>query len=338
MADPAAAFLRWGSVDNWTRDAPPLTGIGFTLGHGSWPVYTAPAKPTTWRTFWRNPDGDLWDQPGRFGTIGQWFPRPTGMWWVDIPASLAALRVALLLPWDPAWTEVGGTQAASADNGIIVELPDGTAYELQGMAKLNAATVLHLNARTLFSGLPTTDHYRIDGVFYRNGRNVPQGSQGPWSKSDGLLRPSWLSGPWPGPVRLVGYNVQHGPGATAVKGARVEHPKAWSNLPVGNDDRMIPNGQVFRLDITDDQIEAWLTAMKVPTASKLAVSKRWFARGLRTHGMRLSETGTGFPILESSGGANPVEKAEWAKVGVSTDALANRIGEGLFTHGRLYAA
>lgn len=342
----AEAFLKYGSIDCWPpKNGGPITGIGITLGHGSWPVYQAPAKPKAWRLFWRNPDGDLWDQPGRFGTIESWFPKMTGMWWVDFPKTMTALRSPLVVPWDPAWTEVGGTQSASADNGIIIELPDGTAYELQGMAKLNVATAAHVNARTFFSGAPTAEHYRIDGVFFRNGRNKPQGSQGPWSKSDGLMRPNWLRGPWPGPVRLVGYNVQFGPTATAVKGARVEHPKAEQpyrnhpvTLPMGNDPRMIPCGQLFKLDITDAEIEKWLDVEKVPPNSQLRVSKRWFAIGLRDHGMRLSETGTGFPILESSGGANPVEKAEWAKYGVNTEADANRLGAGVFAHGRLVAA
>ena len=75
-------------IDQWTRGTGPITGIGTTMGHGSWPIYTAPEKPTSWRGFWRNPDtngGDLWSQPGRFGTIRQWFPRQTGMWWIDVP-------------------------------------------------------------------------------------------------------------------------------------------------------------------------------------------------------------------------------------------------------------
>ena len=68
MTDPAQAFLNHGNVDQWTRGAGPITGIGTTMGHGSWPIYTAPEKPTSWRVFWRNPDtngGDLWSQPGK---------------------------------------------------------------------------------------------------------------------------------------------------------------------------------------------------------------------------------------------------------------------------------
>ena len=344
MTDPVRAFLNHGNVDQWTRGAGPITGIGTTMGHGSWPIYEAPAKPTSWRVFWRNPDtngGDLWSQPGRFGTIRQWFPKQTGRWWVDMPANVAALRTPLLIPWDPAWKEVGGTQQQSPDNGVIVKV--GAAfYEIQGMAALNWISAAHVNARTFMSGLPKVGDYRADGINYNDGTTVPQGSQGPWSKLDGLMRPSWLRGPWPGPVRLVGFNVQYGPDAVAVPGARVEHPLPGQpypdgNLPAGNDPRMIPCGQVFKLRITDIGIEQWLDAEKIAENTALRVSKRWFARGLREHGMRLSETGTGFPILESTGGANPAEKAEWGKCGVKTEQDANKIGAGIFRFGELVA-
>jgi len=139
VTDPAQAFLNHGNVDQWTRGAGPITGIGTTMGHGSWPIYEAAEKPKAWRVFWRNPDtsqGDLWSQPGRFGTIKQWFPKATGKFWVDIPAVLASLRYALMIPWDPSWKEVGGTQQQSPDNGIIVKVGKAF-YEIQGMAALD---------------------------------------------------------------------------------------------------------------------------------------------------------------------------------------------------------
>lgn len=193
---PAEAFIQWGSFDNWAKNAAPTYSIGFTLGAGSWPVYDG-TRAKGWRVFWRNPDtsnGDLWFQTGRFGTISKWFPRQTGNWWNDIPANLAALRSALVIPWDNTWSEVGGTQQQSADNGFIVQLGD-TAYELQGMAPLNTWTAAAVNARTFMSGLPKVGDYRADGINYNDGTTVPQGSQGPWSKLDGLMRPSWLRGP-----------------------------------------------------------------------------------------------------------------------------------------------
>ena len=39
MTDPAQAFLNHGNVDQWTRGAGPITGIGTTMGHGSWPIF-----------------------------------------------------------------------------------------------------------------------------------------------------------------------------------------------------------------------------------------------------------------------------------------------------------
>lgn len=343
------ALQQFGALRCWQRPGERVDGIGFTLGHGSWPVYEAPAKPSQWRTVWRAPvttptEGDWWASRGRFGSIPQWFPAPTGLPWLDWPASIAATRWALILPWEPSWREVGGTQAQSADNGCIIVMPNGSRYELQGMAKLGLSATA-ANFRTFFSGLPAPDHYRIDGVYWSGSGQAPQGSQGPWSKLDGLMRPDWLAGPWPGPVRLVGFNPQFGFGATAVKGARVEHVHAeqreqWVRdiLPTGNDPRMIPCGQRFKVDITDDQIEQWLDAEGIPQNATLRASKRWFAIGMRTHGMRLSETGTGDPILESSGGVNPTEAAAWKARGVSSEQIANQIGRNLFRYGTLVAA
>ena len=193
------AFRNHSALRCWQKPGETVDGIGFTLGHGSWSVVQAPAKPTAWRTFWRAPvttptEGDWWSSRGRFGTIPQWFPAPTGLPWLDIPAALGALRTALVLPWDRSWTEVGGTQAQSADNGMIVVMPDGTRYEFQGMAPLGMVGAVAANIRTFWSGLPAPDHYRIDGVYWSGSGQAPQGSQGPWSKLDGLMRPDWLAG------------------------------------------------------------------------------------------------------------------------------------------------
>lgn len=324
MTDQAAdAFLRYGALRCWQGGAP-VTSIGITLGHGSWPVYEA--KASTRRVLvHRNPA--LVRESGRWQNIAGWGPVPVidngGM--IDAAVGAWAAFQTIWMPLDPTWKQVGGTQGQSSDNGmIIVDGPNR--WEVQGLA-------------------PSGSNWRVDAISYVAPGRRSQGSQGPWSKLDGLMRPSWLSGPWPGPVRLVTFNPQYGPGARAVSGARVEHPRAdqreaWVRaiLPTGDDPRMIPCGQVLRLDITDAAIERWLDAEKVPTMSQLRVAKRWFAHGLRDHGMRLSETGTGDPILESSGGANPVEMAAWRDRGVVDEATANNLGRGIFGFGELRAA
>lgn len=186
--------------------------------------------------------------------------------------------------------------------------------------------------------------WRVDGLSHCSPGVAVRGSQGPWSKRDGLLTPAHLSGPWPGPIRLVGFNVQYGPGATAVPGAWVEMPQASQRgpaerkiLPTGNDPRMIPCGQQFRLNITDDDIEAWLDDQGIAENLTLRVSMRWFAHGLRDHGMRLSESGTGYPIIESTGAVNPAEASAWAARGVTTQAQASGIGANLLRYGTLEA-
>lgn len=322
--DAGEVFRKHGAPKCWTTPGSTVDGIGFTLGHGSWPVFDA-RQATTRRAIVRNPA--VLDEPARW--TGTWQPRHlTGIWFIDYFAGIGEANKQVGIPWNPDWKGPGGTQPAAADNGIIITDVDGSWWELLGMAPA--------------SWPQPSGAYRVDGCSHLRPGDKVQGSQGPWPKLDGLLRPSWLTGPWPGPVRLVGFNVAYGPGAKAAPGARVEHPRPGLPsgyavaLPSGDDPRMLRCGQPLKVRITDQRIEEWLDSELVPLNSTLRVSKRWAAIGMRTHGMRLSETGTGPPILESSGGA--VDAAEWKACGISTEADANNLCRNLFRFGELVAA
>lgn len=309
--DPAAAFLKYGSITG------PVSGIGFTLGPGSWPVYDA-KEATTRRPICRNPN--LIDESARWPGIESWKARRLTHSIFDWLGGIAEAAKQVAVPWNPKWAMVGGTQPQSADNGIIIVDGD-VRWEMQGLRYDGAQWRVDAMAR-ITPGMPV------------------RGSQGPWSKLDGLLRPKWLDGPWTGPVRLVGFNVSWGPMGIAVPGAWVEHP--GKNIPypkVPTDQSLnVPCGQVLRFDITDDAREQWLTDTGVKLDSALARAKRWGVIGLREHGMRLSESGSGYPILESSGGANPTELAKYRDVGVSSERIANQFFAGLWPYGKLYAA
>lgn len=340
----ANAFLNWGSYKHWTGEqTEPLDGIGITLGHGSWPVWAA-RDATTQLRVWPNPE--LWDQPGRYGTVPAW---NVGGRFTSDPLRR---RYPAAIPWDAAWSGAGGTQAHASDNGLIVEYGDGTAWTLQGTRPGHAFDGAAIAARCSRWWPPNfAAPYRPGDMIADAIRwvapGVPQrGSQGPISKLDGLLRPEHLAGPWGRPVRLVGFNVAHGPGAKAVAPGWVEHPRAGQRaasgglpvaLPEGDDPRMVRPFTLFRLDITDDDIMRWLDDQNI-TDGVLRTSKGWFAQGLRDRGMRLAETGTGQPILESSGGVNPDERQRWADRGIRTDRDARELGAGLFRYGTLYDA
>jgi hypothetical protein len=306
-------------ADSFTRQCEGSIGIAWT--HGSWPVYDATGVETT-RAFVRNPP--FIDEPGRWVGIPEWKPRVlTGFWPWDFIVGIIESNKTISVPWHPDWKTPGGTQPGAADNGVIVTLPEtGVWWEIQGMA-------------------PATNYrWRADALARLAPGVTPNGSQGPWAKLDGLLRASWLRGPWPGPVRLVCRDVQWGPLGTAVPGAKVEHPRPGQpyqgiTLPVGNDPSLLPCGQKLKwVPRNENSIEQWLDDEKVPANSQLRVSKRWFAIGLRDQGMRLSESGTGArPMLESAGGVNPLERAEFIKCGVGDELTAMNLGRNIGKYG-----
>lgn len=257
-------------------------------------------------------------------------------WQLDIDA----IRTPLVLPWGNAWAGAGGTQSTASDNGLIINIDAERSYEIQGLAPLSVTDVVQINARAL-APVASLGDYRCDAIAARAPGVKAHGSQGPWWKRDGLLRPDDLSGPWREPKRLVAFNVAYGPKATAAPGAWVEHPEAtapYEGLPASGHPDLVPCGQRFLLDITDAEIESWITGEGVPTRTNLAESMRWFARGMRSQGMRLSESGTGVPFLESTGGVNPAERSAWAARGIVDEQTANRIGRNLFAYGKLVAA
>jgi hypothetical protein len=345
MTDAAQAFINKGARGNWPPlNNPPSFSIGFTLGHGSWPEWSAKNATTTVR-LWRNPNGDLWDQPARYGTIGVWRPRIARPQWWDFLRQLeqyrndlTAIRTPLMIPWGRGWSGAGGTQAASSDNGCIINIDADRSYEIQGLAPLNAADVLQINARAL-APVASIGDYRCDGIAARAPGVRPHGSQGPWWKRDGLLRPEDLSGPWREPKRLVAFPVAYGASARAAAGAWVEHKgaiPAYEGLPPEGHPDLIPCGTRFLLDITDYQIEQWIMGEGVDTL--LADSMRWFAKGLRSQGMRLMESGTGVPFIESTGGTVPAERSAWAARGITDEVTANRLGRNIWRYGKLRVA
>lgn len=345
----AAAFLGpLGSVDGH------ISGIGITLGHGSWPDYDQADAATELRVW---PETKFWDSPGRFATVPHWAdPRH-----IDTPGgrftnSPAARRQPAVIPWHPGWTGAGGT-TANKDNGLIVNNDDGTHWILQGLrpghigdAIAITARTLRLEGWTLRAATTKPGDMIADAIRYIAPGIAQRGSQGPASKLEGRLRPEHLTGEveMVDPIGVVALNVMHGPGAVAAPGGWVEHPDAGQrnsdptltiHLPEGfRPDVMVPAWQRLGVDITDDEIEQLLDRRGLPQGSVYRWTCGQFARLARRVKFRVKESGTGAPIVESSGGVKPSERQKWANLGVVTDADARNLGADLFTAGRLYDA
>ncbi len=349
MTDAGDAFVRKGARGNWPpTNNPPSYSIGFTLGHGSWPEWearNATMKVRMWRNPNPSPDGSyIWDEPARYGSIAEWKPKKAKGWFIhpffrDLKQwqlDIDAVRTPLPLPWGKNWCGPGGTQSTSSDNGMIVNIDAERSYEILGLAPLSVTDVAQINARAL-APVASLGDFRCDGIAARAPGIRPHGSQGPLWKRDGLLRPDDLSRPWTEPKRLVAFNVDWGPKATAAKGGWVEHPEdrpPYEGVPESGHADLIPCFTLFRLDITDADIEAWIESEGVHDRN-LAESMRWFARGSRSQGWRLAESGTGVPFIESTGGVVPSERSAWAARGITDEATANRLGRNLLRFGTL---
>lgn len=333
---PARALVEKSSSRNWPPfNEPPTNTLGTSLHAGAWVEHDERALSAAdrgERRIWRNPDqtyGDMWNQPGRFGSILQWQAKRASKalpGWLrqlrQYALDLDACRTPLVLPWGARWREVGGTQAQAADNGCIVTVADGTSYEIQGMAPLSDWDVFQINLR-VGAEVARRGDYRVDAITHRRPGVTPHGSQGPVWKADGLLRPQHLAGFVPGAeLALVLPNVEKGPKARAVPPGWVELTTAQpfagrtggaqiADVGTGT----VPNFCPFGVLIDDRGIEAWLTHLDTnyPSDGIPAAKRRNLIRNLRGYEtdaskppeppttLRCRENGTGVAIVESNG-------------------------------------
>lgn len=365
---PAQAVTLWGDADNWppTNRAPSYT-LGTSLGEGAWPEHDLRTTPLTERgerRIWRNPDqsnGDLWYQPGRFGTILEWQPKKATGWFLaeffrqlkQFALDMDAVRRPLVIGWGRKWREVGGTQGTHVDNGAIVIGLDGTSFEIQGMVPCSAWDIAQINGRCLAGqgvAYARLGDYRVDGISHRRPGITPHGSQGPVWKADGMLRPEHLDRFVPSlELSIVLPNTEWGPTARAVPPGWVEHPNSQpfaSRMTVRIPDMgpgKVPSFTGLAVDVTNDGIDAWLRwlAVEFPGDGIDPERRRTFACNLRGWAwdaskpktlatrIRVRESGTGGKILESTG-----DLADWAVRSV-TPANAGQLGRGLLRFGLL---
>lgn len=101
-------------------------------------------------------------------------------------------------------------------------------------------------------------------------------------------------------------------------------------------DKLIPEGMRFALNIDDAYIENWINSRSdLKSNATLAQTARTFARALRDYGMIVVDTNGNRPAIQMSGAANPNARTKWEKAGLNA-TNDNKLLDGLMTASNLY--
>lgn len=326
---PAKAWSRRGNQRQWSDPTTPARLL-LPWEDWTWPIWLADLGefPTRRVNVWRSPAH--WHMGGYYVTGA---PSKT------MPA---------IVPWGPDYRT-----ATAEDAGSIVNLPDGTGYELLNMRPasdwdrflIGLAMDLAEKERTgnPFAWVdqarkPRPGDFIADSVFHRTPatafRRRSRGS-GDTPKITGIVEARHvLAGRIEFAAAVAGF-TQFGPGARVGQLATiVEHPAGAPNgypasMPSGwQPDLVCPAGTRLALRITDAEIGQWITRRGYTGA--LARTARCFAVALRDFGfVHGAETGVVWPMIETSGIRNPAEAALWRQAGLSTKAVAVSLLDGL---------
>ncbi len=96
----------------------------------------------------------------------------------------------------------------------------------------------------------------------------------------------------------------------------------------------VPEGMRFALDISDDDIDAWLDRRGYPEPKRSTA--RVFAVALRDYGFIISQTTCAGPGITTEGTINPRTRAVWKELGIPNDESSRDLLDGLITRDRLY--
>lgn len=321
----AATWLTWGTPANWSPgEQVGQTGLPITRRAWSVPIYNATNSTNgsnTERLVYRAPE--FYDQPARWSTITAWPVR---------------------LPWRTgtrAWATGEGT-----DNIALVDLDVNgtTGYECQN---LRAANIVDAFLYALVGITLPEGAYVVDQIALRTPANIGQyvgHGAGKIPKRAGILTATMARDGVTEALSLVGWNVQHGPGAIfRAPATRVEHPtdgRAYTGLPTGNVSTMVPHGTRLRLDYTTGELAAWAAAAH-PDSEPRQLAAYNVALGLVRYGMVQDETGGSTKgsdetaQIESSGDLPAGEAAIWSTLDMTTDAHFVHLLDGLFVTGRV---
>lgn len=259
------------------------------------------------------------------------------------------------IPWNPAWKSSSG-----GDNQmIILDRSNGRIYELFGIqdACLFSGRICTghvevgrdeisgeiIDYRTyegplkrrgvglsLFAGLITSEEVVAGEIRHALSVAVPNTAHAPECSSAQLgtnAEGTSCSTAW-APATKFEYSSED----------RTNHPTLSEPFAsVYTQDKLIPEGMRFALDISDADIDAWVNSQeRFDGRSKLAETAKIFARALRDYGFQIHDTNGDTPAIQSPGTLNPLEKARWVELGFTEDHDGRDLLNGLIKQQDLY--
>jgi hypothetical protein len=215
------------------------------------------------------------------------------------------------IPWNPAWQPAPGTDAQV----ILLDPETGREWNAWQVEYRNG--VIHASNANLVDGDYRT---KEDGFAPSRGIGVQYLAM--------LVRPEELM---QGEVRhALSMPIRNTDGSDFVPLAtKLEHP----GRPEG-----IPEGMRFALDVTDQEIEAWLASLP-PEVEQMKRYARIIARALRDYGWFITDTSGGAHLQhEAWVSAGP----KWSQLGMDTVRVGDKqyphdLLDGLMQRERIYA-
>jgi hypothetical protein len=104
-------------------------------------------------------------------------------------------------------------------------------------------------------------------------------------------------------------------------------------------DKTIPEGMLFALDITYEQIDAWIQSRPdLVSNPRKAETARIFARAMKDYGMMIADTNGGSPSIQTAGGINEDNRQKWIELGMGPNdtSFTNNMFNGLINESNLY--
>jgi len=268
------------------------------------------------------------------------------------------------IPWNPNWlTGEGG------DNEIVIlDESNGRIYEISGYKRnLAAATQCgpllgdRLCTYSVKVGRDINGNYfdyrTYEGPFNSRGvglsqyatlTNPQEIAAGEIRHALGIAIPNTAAGPQCkveqqgtaaegtacGVAVAPASKFEFGSVTAAEKAARYNYTSTIANQYTQN--RLIPEGTRFALNIDDAYIENWINSRPdLKANTRKAQTARIFARALKDYGMIVADTSGNKARIQVAGMVNPVTRDAWKSVGIESDADTNLL-EGLITQDKIY--
>lgn len=268
------------------------------------------------------------------------------------------------IPWNPNWrTGEGGDNEM-----IILDKQSGKIYEIAGYKRGLAATAqcgIYANGRictyntrigrdyngniidyrtfegfldrrgiglSMYATFTTPEEVKAGEIRHALGVSIPNTATGPECSSSqlGTAAEGTNCGTAVAPATKFEW------GSVSSQAERGNLPAALNSIYTQN--KMIPEGTRFALDMTYDQINAWAenrTDLQGPDNAAKKSTAITFARALRDYGMFITDTNGANASIELSGAANPDAKQKWSDLGISTEKDYMLL-KGLITSSNLY--